>query len=416
MWLRARWILPISQPPLEDGVLAIHRGRITAVGRWRDLRRRSSGKLLDLGDVLLMPGLINAHCHLDYTHMAGGLPPPRHFPDWLKGMLSFKAHWGFSEFAQSWLAGARMLLESGVTTVVDIEAVPELLPEVWSATPLRVFSLLELTNVRSRRAAHEVIAEAQRWLDPLPRGRCRPGLSPHALYSTTPELVQAAAALCRKRRWLMAMHVAESVDEFEMFTRRAGRMYDWLAPQRDMDDCVGRTPVEQLAALRVLGPRLLAIHVNNATPHDAELLAQHHVSVVHCPQSHSYFRHRPFPLQTMMDAGVNVCLGTDSLASTMKKGKGPLVLSMFSEMREMEAKFPGLSPQAILDMATVNGAKAVGLQGRLGQIQPGAWADLVALPAPSSLPCPFEHVVHTAKKPIGVMIQGRWVVQNWQIP
>ncbi|MCX8155825.1 MAG: amidohydrolase family protein [Verrucomicrobiae bacterium] len=358
-----------------------------------------------------MPGLINAHCHLDYTAMAGRLPAPRYFPDWLKGMLAYKAHWGFSEYAQSWLAGARMLLENGTTTVVDIEAVPELLADVWQVTPLRVFSLLELTNVRHRREPAVLLQEALKWIAPLPRRRCRPGLSPHALYSTTPALVQAAAALCRRRRWLMAMHVAESVDEFEMFTRRAGRMYDWLAPQRDMTDCGGHTPVERLAELGVLAPNFLAVHVNYATPHDAEVLARHKVGVVHCPSSHRYFKHRPFPLALLLKAGVNVCLGTDSLASTLKQSGQPLELNLFSEMRQLAAKNPELPPEAILKMATLHGARAIGLQNRLGELKPGAYADLVALPAPARLPCPFEYVVQAAPKPLGVMIDGKWLME-----
>ena len=97
-----------------------------------------------------MPGLVNAHCHLDYTDMAGQ-PAPKQFPDWIKGLLARKAAASYADYAQAWLRGAAMLLRTGVTTVGDIEAVPELLPDVWSSTPLRVGSFLEMTCVRSRR-------------------------------------------------------------------------------------------------------------------------------------------------------------------------------------------------------------------------------------------------------------------------
>ena len=100
--------------------------------------------MVDLGDVILLPGLVNAHCHLDYTDMAGLLPPPKTFTDWLHLMISAKAQWRYAEYARSWLNGARMLLQTGTTTVADIEVVPDLLPEVWDATPLRVFSFLKL--------------------------------------------------------------------------------------------------------------------------------------------------------------------------------------------------------------------------------------------------------------------------------
>src|SRR6266481_1800052 len=140
--LRARTVLPISRPPITDGAVLISGDRIAAVGRWRDLSAKFYGKVLDLGEVALLPGLVNAHCHLDYTNMAGQFPPPKLFTDWIKLITTTKAGWGYSEFAESWLAGSKMLARTGTTSVGDIESLPELLPEVWQATPLRVFSFL----------------------------------------------------------------------------------------------------------------------------------------------------------------------------------------------------------------------------------------------------------------------------------
>src|SRR3954468_8571030 len=135
MILRARLVLPVSREPIEDGAVAILGKRITAVGRWRDLRREPGPKF-DLGKAMLAPGLVNAHCHLDYTDMAGLLPPQKSFVDWIKLMPVDKADLTYNEFAKSWVNGAEMLVRNGVTTVGDYEAVPELLPEVWTATAL----------------------------------------------------------------------------------------------------------------------------------------------------------------------------------------------------------------------------------------------------------------------------------------
>jgi cytosine/adenosine deaminase-related metal-dependent hydrolase len=407
MLLRARTVMPIARPPIEDGAVGVSGGQITAVGRWRDLR--NGHKLVeDLGEVILMPGLINAHCHLDYSHMAGCLPPTRHFPDWLKGILALKAHWSYSEYAQSWLAGAHMMLNSGTTTVVDIEAVPELLPEVWTATSLRVISLLELTNVRSRQSPAGILGGARKTIRQLPAGRCSAGLSPHALYSTTPELLRQAAQLARQRHWPLAIHVAESLDEFEMYTRRTGRMYDWLKVQRDMADCGDLTPVEQLAKLGVLSSNLLAVHVNYFTPDDAALLAKHKTSVVHCPRCHTYFQHRPFDIYALERARVNVCLGTDSLASILKHRGRKLVLNLFDEMREMAGKYPELMPETILKMATVNGARALRKKGRLGELSVGALADLIAIPYPTPCQNPARWLVESGSTPCAVMVSGAW--------
>src|SRR5688572_6020215 len=126
MVIRARCLLPMTEPLIDNGAVVVENGRIQWLGPWRDYPPESTKDVTDLGEVVLMPGLINAHCHLDYTNMAGQIPPPKSFPDWVKTILSFKAHWSFSEFAQSWLNGARMLINSGTTMVADIESAPEL--------------------------------------------------------------------------------------------------------------------------------------------------------------------------------------------------------------------------------------------------------------------------------------------------
>src|SRR5262245_6866080 len=126
--LRARLVLPISRAPIRNGAVLIHGNRIKRVGRWHDLKKISA-PVTDLGEVILMPGLVNAHCHLDYTTMAGTIPPQKRFTDWIKLVTTAKSGWSFSEFAESWLAGTKMLVRTGTTTVGDIEAAPDLLPE-----------------------------------------------------------------------------------------------------------------------------------------------------------------------------------------------------------------------------------------------------------------------------------------------
>src|SRR5665213_2842373 len=154
MLVRARIVLPICGPPVENGAVAICGDCVVSVERWQEIKRENHQLIIDLGETILMPGLVNAHCHLDYTDMTG-LPPQKQFPDWIKGLLALKAAASYTDYAAAWLRGARMLARTGTTTVADVEAVPELLPEVWSATPLRVFSFLELTGVKSRRPPPE---------------------------------------------------------------------------------------------------------------------------------------------------------------------------------------------------------------------------------------------------------------------
>ena len=411
MILRARTLLPVSQPPIENGAVILSGNRIQAVGPWPDLRPDADGNVLDLGEVILLPGLINAHCHLDYTDMAGMLPPPKTFTDWIPLILAAKSGWGYSDYARSWLNGARMLARTGTTTVADIETVPDLLPEVWDATPLRVFSFLEMTGIRARRDPMEILHEAVEKMDSLSHPRCSASLSPHAPYSTLPGLLRLSAETARERGRRLCTHVAESEQEFEMFMHARGEMFNWMQRNaRDPSDCGLGSPVKHLARNQVLGENLLAIHVNLLARGDAALLGKHHVHVVHCPRSHDYFRHPPFQLRQLADAGVNVCLGTDSLATVRQTGKQNLELNLFEEMRALAAREPGLSPVEILRMVTVNGARALGLAGQIGELSENARADLIAIPARAGAGDAAEAVLtHTGPVSAG-MIGGQWTM------
>jgi cytosine/adenosine deaminase-related metal-dependent hydrolase len=408
MLLRARILLPISSPPIEDGAVLISGNRIAAFGRWSDLSRQSGPSVTDLGEAILMPGLVNAHCHLDYTDMAGQ-PAPKQFPDWIKGLLARKAAASYADYAQGWLRGASMLLRNGCTTVADIEAVPELLPDVWSSTPLRIMSFLEITGVISKRPPAEIVRDAAAKIESLHPSRGHAGLSPHALYSTTPELLRTAAETASRHRWQVTMHVAESVEEFDMFAYGCGPLFDWLKNQRDMSDCNRATPVEQVHQCGLLNERFLAVHANYLRTSDVELLARTKSSVVHCPRSHAYFGHKRFPYKELAAAGVNVCLGTDSLASVASSRQRALELNMFTEMQTFAEAHPGVPTREILRMATVHAARAIGLGGQIGEIAPNAFADLIAIPFSGKLSETEPAVLHHPGPVSKSMIDGKWV-------
>jgi cytosine/adenosine deaminase-related metal-dependent hydrolase len=409
--LRARVVLPLRRPPIENGAVVVAGNRLAAVGPWRSLRRRHPGPLVDLGESLLLPGLVNAHCHLDYTDMAGLFPPRKSFCDWIKLITTEKSLWSYSDFAKSWLAGARMLVRTGTTTVGDIEAVPQLLPDMWTATPLRVISFLEMTGIRSRRDPDAILAEATEKIASLPQGRWVAGLSPHAPYSTLPRLMRRCGTVARHRRWRVATHVAESAVEFEMFSQAKGEMHAWLKrSERDMSDCGGVSPVQHLARCELLGPNLIATHVNYLAKGDAQLLARRRVNVVHCPRSHDYFGHAPFPHRALARAGVNLCLGTDSLATVRKHPRRQLELNLFHEMRAFAARHPDVAPEQILRMATVNGAKALGLSGKVGELRRGAFADLIALPFSGRLKECYAAVLEHPGDVGASLIDGEWAV------
>jgi cytosine/adenosine deaminase-related metal-dependent hydrolase len=413
MILRAKIVLPITAPPIEDGAVLVSAGKIRAVVPWKNFSRHASRithhETVDLGEVILLPGLINAHCHLDYTDMAGEISPVKKFTDWIAAITALKANWNYSDYAQSWLHGAHQLLKTGTTTVADIEAVPELLPEVWEATPLRVFSFLEMTGIKSRRPPRDILREALRTISALRHPRHRALLSPHAPYSTPPELLRLTAKIIGKKNSRACIHVAESAQEFEMFQNARGEMHDWLARNgRDNSDCGLGSPVAHLARQKLLGENVLAVHVNCLARGDTKLLKKTHV--VHCPRSHDYFGHPKFERARLAAAGANLCLGTDSLATTRKDGKQKPVLDMFAEMRSLADSDKKISPEEILRMATVNGARALGLAGKIGELKKNAFADLIAIPFAGKIANVHAALIAHTGSVSASMIEGRWAV------
>jgi cytosine/adenosine deaminase-related metal-dependent hydrolase len=410
MLLRARMVLPVSQPPIEDGAVLISANRILAVRAWREFSTDEKRDVTDLGEVILLPGLVNAHSHLDYSGMAGQISPQRTFTDWIRAIVALKGSWTNQEFADSWRAGADMLLRNGTTMTGDVETIPELLPSVWAATPLRVISFRELISLKGGRHADDLVRKTAEECAALPDSPGRVGLSPHAPYTTTGELLQMAAHEARKRRWRLVTHVAESEDEFDMFLYKHGPLYEWLRPQRDMADCGLGSPIHHLERNDFLGDNLLAVHVNYLWRDDAAVLGRYKVNVVHCPRSHEYFKHLLFPRAELLAAGVNICLGTDSLASVLKdKGKLP-ELNLFEEMRTFSTKHSDVPPASVLKMATVNGAHALGQQGRAGELAEDALADLITLPYSGSLAKVYEGVLQHQGDVAASMIDGQWAL------
>ena len=194
-----------------------------------------------------------------------------------------------------------------------------------------------------------------------------------------------------------------------MYFNRSGPLFDWLKNQRDMSDCAGITPVEQVRRCGLLGENFIAVHANYLEPGDIAALAETRSHVAHCPQSHAYFQHVRFPFKELDAAGVNVCLGTDSLASMLKPRRGKPELNMFAEMRQFAGANPDVAPEKIVRMATHSGARALGLQDRISGIFPGATADLTAIPFKGEIADAAAATVNFIGNVAATMIGGRWV-------
>jgi cytosine/adenosine deaminase-related metal-dependent hydrolase len=380
MIVRARSVVTMDGPPIENGAVAVSGDRIVGVGKFDQLKKENAGEIVDLGEQALLPGLINAHCHLDYTCLRGMIPPQRSFTAWIRAINAEKAKLSRQDYVASINEGFAEAATFGTTTIANLTAFPELIAEITA--PIRTWWFAELIDVRSPERANEIVDTAIESLKSAENW----GLAPHALFTASKELYECCEHISQREQVLLTTHLAESREEMEMFRHAAGQLYEFLKNTgRPMDDCGNKTPLEDFLRSRdsstpkISGARndsvWLIVHLNELTEGNFELLERSNSKfpVVHCPRSHSYFGHNRFAFERLRALGFSICLGTDSLASNQN-------LSLFDEMRGFRKQFHGTSPEQILQMVTVNPARALRQEGALGQIIQGAHADLLAVP------------------------------------
>ncbi len=408
-FLRARAVVPVAGQPVEDGAVVIRDGRVAAVGRFDEVRAVwPEGAVTDLGEQVLLPGLINAHCHLDYTDLRGKIPPPDSFTAWIGEINAAKREMTEADYRAAIAEGFDALRRSGTTTVVNLAALPGILhglPE----PPIRTWWLPELYDLRE--PAEELVARAVGAIADFqltrPGSRMRFGISPHAPFTASPELYEQCAAVARQSGWLLSTHLAESPEEAAMFREGTGALYLLLAGiGRTMDDCGGgETVFSSLVRRGLIAPGWLLAHGNELEESDFALMRATRSEggppwcVVHCPRSHAYFGHRAFPWQQLEAAGTLITLGTDSLASND-------ALDLFGEMRAAQQANPALSSELLLKAATLHPAAALGAAGELGVIAPGARADLIALPFSDGIGDAFDAIVDHRRAVEWVMMDG----------
>jgi aminodeoxyfutalosine deaminase len=401
MIVRARTVVTMDGPPIENGAVAVSGNRIVDVGSFDNIKTRNAGNILDLGEQVLLPGLINAHCHLDYTCLRGKIPPQKSFTEWIRGINAEKGTLAPKDYIASINEGFAEAKRFGTTTIANLTAFPELIPQIQS--PVRTCWFAELIDIRVPERANELVDSV---IESLARARppdAQWGLAPHALFTASKDLFRRCGEIAQREHILLTTHLAESREEMEMFRVASGPLYEFLKSiGRPMNDCGSKTPLELFLDLIGCGgspnrPRAIEVnrpylswivaHLNELTESDFELLERSNSKfhVVHCPRSHNYFGHSPFAFDRLRSFGFNICLGTDSLASNES-------LSLFAEMRAFQKEFPSVSAEEIFQMVTVNPAGALRYENALGQIRPGFGADLIAVPCSTSTDI-FEQIL-----------------------
>jgi aminodeoxyfutalosine deaminase len=366
--LQARVVFPVDRPPLEHGVVTIDGERIIELGTKSDAR-----ETIDLGSVALLPGLVNAHTHLEFSRLrrplgAAGIP----LVDWIRLVIAERARGDYSR-ADSIAAGLRESHRCGVTTIGEIAA-----GEMNTYHAADVTAFVEVIGFSRARAASALLAASERLAEFERAGRSvQIGISPHAPYTVSLELLSELVGLARKRQMPVAMHLAESADELELLRSGTGRFQELLDERSMWDDGAiprGSRPFDYLKVLAE-APRSAIIHGNFLGEDEWAFLAarSERMSLIYCPRTHEYFAHPPYPLSQLLEAGVNVAAGTDSRASNPD-------LNMLPELRAAARLHPNVSPNAILQMGTLGGACALDRANDVGSITPGKIANLVAVP------------------------------------
>ncbi len=398
MIIRARTVVTMDGAPIESGAVAVSGNEIVDVAKFDEIKRRNAGEIVDLGDQALLPGLINAHCHLDYTCLRVKIRPQKSFADWIRAINAEKAKLSPKDYLASINEGFAEAKRFGTTTIANLTAFPELISRI--TPPIRTWWFAELIDVRAPDRANETVDRVIEFLKAAPNW----GLAPHALFTASKNLYRRCEEIARRENILLTTHLAESREEMEMYRDASGPLYEFLKNiGRPMDDCGNRTPLQVF--LGVIGdralPQCIVAHLNEVTDSDFDLLerSERRFHVVHSPRSHDYFKHSRFPFEKLRTLGFNICLGTDSLASNED-------LSLFAEMRAFQNESPDVSPEEILQMVTVNPARALRQENALGRIQPGFRADLISIPC-SGTGDVFEEVMAFESPVDWILLNGK---------
>lgn len=386
---RADWILPIAGEPVPNTWIALDRGRITAIGRPNDGGGRD---VVDLGHAAVLPGLVNAHTHLELSYLRGAVPPAPRFLGWIRTLMAKRRELPDAadpRILEAAAAGIREARAAGTALVGDISNTLVTVPLLAEAAlPAVVF--YELLRFNEPDPGGRV-QRARQQLDGMPRhADIRTALAAHAPYSVAPLLFRAIRHdLDRHPFDRSAVHLGESVEEVEFIRSGTGpwrELLQGLGVWSDEWKPTGTTPVAYLADAGFLDRRVLAVHGVQFTQPDLARLVALGSTIVSCPRSNRHVGVGSPPLGAFYASGVPVAFGTDSLASVED-------LNMFGELAEAHRVAPLVPARRLLESATLTGAQALGFEGEFGSAEPGARAALISVSLPGPVPDVEEYLV-----------------------
>jgi len=374
--LRSKYLLTEPDTVIDNGAVLIDDGKIKFAGRFKDIDEPSSYETVDLGNSAIIPGLINAHTHLDLTHLHNRISCNGDFTDWIRQIIVAKKPWMEQEYVSSIREGITKSLEAGTTTVADLNRNGLALDELKKSKIRKVlfYELIDFNPDSAESTIGNYIGE----INSIRKDELLSiGLFPHAPYTASKELYQRCKQVSEELGIHIATHVSETNDEVEFLTRGKGKFMS-LLKDRDMLDNwrhPGLRPVAYLHNMGILNDSWLLVHCNYITEEEMEDIRRSGSSIVFCPRSHKYLGHKNHPFRKFIECGINVALGTDSLASNDS-------LSILDEMKFLYEKHKDVRPQDILYMGTAAGAVALRMENKIGRLEPGLEADITAIKLP----------------------------------
>jgi cytosine/adenosine deaminase-related metal-dependent hydrolase len=423
--LRARWVLPIVGAPIENGEVVVEGERIAEA---RPAPAAPAPDARDFGEAVLMPGLVNVHTHLDYTVMRGLLEDIAFFP-WIRELTARKAALDEQDWIASATLGAAEAVAGGVTTLGDCTDSGAALLGA-KALGLRGIVYQEVFGIDESQSVPEIMAELRLKVRALRRQaagtRLRIGVSPHAPYTVRPALFRALNVYAEEENLPVCIHAAESEAESAWIREGTGPIGEMCAQRGIPWDPPGVSPVSYLHALGALTPRTLLVHGVQLAEDDPPLVRAAGAAWAHCPKSNAKLGNGIADMTLLRACGPpdapRIGLGSDSVASNN-------TMDLFEEMRfaalaqrALRRDWRAMTAREAVEMATVGGARALGLEGEIGSLEPGRQADLIAVRADGlhALPCydPYSALVYagSARDVAMTMIAGEVVYEYGAFP
>jgi cytosine/adenosine deaminase-related metal-dependent hydrolase len=389
---RAAWLLPISQPPIRDGWVRTERGRITAFGPHRRGQRRPPGEI-DLGAVAILPGLVNAHTHLELSWMRGRIPQGGDFPGWIRAVIALQRAGNEAGDLATQAAIGEAIAEARRTGTVLFGDISNTLASVAKLieTDSAAVVFRELIGFKAERA-RQLAVDALASLPRIPSaGLIRGSLAAHAPYSVSPALFKEIRhALEHDPFARCSVHLGESEAETEFLRNGSG---PWRSLLEDLGawDASWRAPacdpVEYLDRMGFITDRLLIVHGVQFGLRELARIKSSGATLVTCPRSNRLTGAGTPQVQAFYASGARIAIGTDSLASVPD-------LNMFNELAELRRLAPDVPAGKLLESATLKGAGALGFEALFGSIEAGKSASIIAVAVPRIVPDVAEYLVN----------------------